>query len=389
MLELVGTILEDDVTAQPLWGELDFFWGHHWYWQGQRARSLDLLTRALERIPKAHHVARGEAELWWGLASQMSDQKEEAVRRLNKWLYDDQTPHPGRQTKLLGSLIFVYLLSAEFNDAALHSRQMHELANKHNNRYISAWASYLQGHIHYYWNDLETASRHFAKAVSNQYILHTAAALDSLVGLALTSQALGKPDNAEATVSLLLEFAQEKNYPTALTIARSCQARLALMQGDLESALHWLEMVELAPDPGVMFYWLEVPHITQCRILIAQESETSLDEAGEKLALYEKTNRAENNTRQLIDILLLQSLVYHKQSQSDKTLATLEGAMTLAEPGGFIRPFLDLGPEMAGLLVRLSQSGVAPTYIARILAAFPEQRMDEKHLQVAIVQIHP
>ena len=80
----------------------------------------------------------------------------------------------------------------------------------------------------------------------------------------------------------------------------------------------------------------------------------------------------QNNTRQLIDILLLQSLVYQKQSQSDKALATLAGAITLAEPGGFIRPFLDLGPEMAGLLVRLSQRGVAPAYIARILAAFPD-----------------
>ena len=157
------------MTAQPLWGEVDFFWGHHWYWQGQRTRSLDSLNRALERIPKAHHLARGEAELWWGLASQMSDQKEEAVRRLNRWLYDEQTPHPGRQTKLLGSLIFMFLLSAEFNDAAPLARQLHELATKHNNRYIRAWASYLQGHIHYYWNDLDTAARHFAKAVSDRY----------------------------------------------------------------------------------------------------------------------------------------------------------------------------------------------------------------------------
>ena len=350
LLELAGTILSDDAATQPLWGEIDYFWGYHWYWQGQRTRSLDSLNRALERIPKAHHQARGEAELWWGLASQICGQKEEAVRRLNRWLYDEQTPHPGRQTKLLGSLIFVYLLSAEFNDAALHSRQLHELGTKHNNRYIKAWTSYLQGLIHYYWNDLDGATRHFDMAVSDRYVLHTAAALESLVGLALTYQALEQPDSVDATVALLLEYVQVTNNPAYMTIARSCQARLSLMQGDLESAVHSLEMVELAPNPGVMFYWLEVPHITQCRILIAQGSEASLDEAGEKLAVYEKKNRAENNTRQLIDVLLLQSLNYQKQSLRDQALATLEGAITLAERGGFIRPFLDLGPEMAGLL---------------------------------------
>jgi len=79
----------------------------------------------------------------------------------------------------------------------------------------------------------------------------------------------------------------------------------------------------------------------------------------------------------LIDILLLQSLNYQKQSQSDKALASLERAITRAEPGGFIRPFLDLGPEMAELLARLSQKGVAPEYIARILLAFQDETKDE------------
>jgi LuxR family maltose regulon positive regulatory protein len=350
---------------------------------GQRTHSLDSLNRALERIPKEHYLARGEAEVFWSLASQMSGQKEDAVRRLNRWLYDEQTPHPGRHTKLLGTLIFLDILSGEFNDAAPRNIQLHELAFKHNNRYIRAWTSYLQGYIHYFWNDLDSASHHFTKAVNDRYILHTAGALDSLVGLTLASQAMGQTEHAEVMMSLLLEFAQEKNYPAAITVARSCQARLSLMQGDLESAVHSLETTDLTSDPSVMFFWLEVPHITQCRILIAEGSEVSLQQAGEKLAVYEKTNKVQNNTRQLIDILLLQSLVYQKQSKSDKALAALARVITLTEPGGFIRPFLDLGPEVAELLERLHKKGVAQAYIARILAAFPDYTKVEKHLQKA------
>jgi LuxR family maltose regulon positive regulatory protein len=278
----------------------------------------------------------------------MSDQKDEAIRRLNRWLYDEREPHPGRQTKLLGTLIFIYLLSGEFNDAAPLARRLYKLATKHKNRYIAAWTSYLQGHIHYYWNDLDTATLHFDKAVRDRYILHTAGALDSLVGLALTFQALGQPKRAEATALLLLEFAQEKDYPTAIIVARSCQARLSLMQGDLKSATHWMDMAHPEMEPGVMFFWLEDPHITQCRILIAQGSEAGLQEAGEKLAAFRKINKAQNNTHQMIDILLLQSLIYQKQSQSYKALATLVNAISLAEPGGIIRPFLDLGPERDG-----------------------------------------
>ena len=42
--------------------------------------------------------------------------------------------------------------------------------------------------------------------------------------------------------------------------------------------------------------------------------------------------------------------------------------MRLAEPGGYLRLFVELGPEMADLLAQLAARGVAPAYIDRILA---------------------
>ena len=377
LLESIETTLDDEAITQPLWGEVDFFWGHHWYWQGQSTRSLDLLRRALERIPKVHHLARGEAELFWGLASLMSGQKEEAVQKLNRWLYDDQAPHPGRQTKLLGSLIFIYLLSGELPEVAQLAQQAQDMAAKHNNTYIRAWASYLQAYTHYCWHDLENATHHFAAAVENRYILHTAAAVDSLAGLALTYQALGQPDRAKATMADLLEFSQDTNDPAYITIARSCQARLSLLQGRLASAVRWLQTADLSTDASVMFYWLEIPRLTRCRVLITQGTEASLQKAVDLLEDYRQEIEGQHNIRQLIDILLLQTLAYHKQAQFDEALDTLERAVTLAEPGGFIRPFVELGPSMAFLLNQLRSRGVAPDYIPQVLAAFTEETKDQ------------
>ena len=54
--------------------------------------------------------------------------------------------------------------------------------------------------------------------------------------------------------------------------------------------------------------------------------------------------------------------------------------MTLAQPGGFIRVFVDLGPNMAGLLGRLAArgaanvAGAARDYVEEILRAFAVQR---------------
>jgi LuxR family maltose regulon positive regulatory protein len=49
----------------------------------------------------------------------------------------------------------------------------------------------------------------------------------------------------------------------------------------------------------------------------------------------------------------------------------LERALTLAEPGGFIRIFVDEGPPMAHLLYEAVTRGIAPEHARRLLAAFP------------------
>jgi LuxR family maltose regulon positive regulatory protein len=77
-----------------------------------------------------------------------------------------------------------------------------------------------------------------------------------------------------------------------------------------------------------------------------------------------------HNTRFLIDVLALQSLLNDAQGDQAAALEKLERAIHLTEPGGWIRLFVDLGPRMAGLLQQLAQRQVAPSYLDQILVAF-------------------
>ncbi len=70
-------------------------------------------------------------------------------------------------------------------------------------------------------------------------MLETQAAIDALAGLALTQQLMQQPDNATEAMDRLLDFAREMNAPQYLNVAHSCRARLALLQGDLTSAVEW------------------------------------------------------------------------------------------------------------------------------------------------------
>ena len=374
ILDTVANLVGDEEDVQPILGEVDFFWGHHLYWQGQSKSSVKFLSCALERIPKSNYMARGETELLWSLAAQMSGLKKEAVQELNRWLNDEDHQHFGRLNNLLGALIFIHIISGDLKDAYQLIPQVQNLAVQHGNKSIETWTFYLYGLVYFFWNDMENAATHFAQAVDHRYLLHTRAAIDSLAGLALSQQALGKMDNARATMELLLKFAQETNNPSHLRVARSTLARLSHLKGDMTSAIRWLETADLPNEVGVMFYWLEVPHITQCRVLIAQGTPRNLQEAVEKLQYYRQANESQHNTCQLIHILALLAVAYDKQQKSSEAQTALRNAISLAEPGNWIRSFVELGEPMAKLLVDfIEQRGKGIGFPQTLLDAFPEE----------------
>ena len=69
----------------------------------------------------------------------------------------------------------------------------------------------------------------------------------------------------------------------------------------------------------------------------------------------------------MIEILVLQALAYQKRGDLRAALVPLERALTLAEPEGYVRVFVDEGPPMAELLQAAAERGIAPDYIQRHL----------------------
>jgi LuxR family maltose regulon positive regulatory protein len=73
----------------------------------------------------------------------------------------------------------------------------------------------------------------------------------------------------------------------------------------------------------------------------------------------------------------MRALALDAQGKSDAAQASLQHAVELAQPGGFIRAFADLGPPMQALLSRLAGNGFAVEAVRQILTAFPAPDPDE------------
>ena len=65
-------------------------------------------------------------------------------------------------------------------------------------------------------------------------------------------------------------------------------------------------------------------------------------------------------TGSVIEILVVQALVHQAGRDIPAALAALERALTLAEPEGYVRLFIDEGPAMVSLLRTAAKKGIAP-----------------------------
>ena len=79
-----------------------------------------------------------------------------------------------------------------------------------------------------------------------------------------------------------------------------------------------------------------------------------------------------------IEILVLQALAHQLQADTPAALVSLQRALKLAEPEGYMRIFLDEGTSMAQLIDEAAVQGFMPNYTARLLSAFEAEQQREK-----------
>lgn len=383
LLEQAEQLLED--SADPsLLGELDSFHGLFQFWQGDSRGSIRLLERALSQLPDSHAHVVSNTELMLALARHMEGQTELAIDRVNERIHAADPSEELFLSYLVGAIVYMRLLAGELREAKVQTVRMQGVASERvPNCY--AWVLYFQAYIEFHSHNPDRALELFAQAAHQRYFMDTPAVIDSLAGQAITEQLLGRSAAAMETCDRLRAATQELNTPDFLAIADSCQARLSLLQGDVERAVDWAQSVHAAPTVAQLFLWMEVPSITKARVLIAAGTERSLDEASELLADIRTLSRANHFTNAVIEVAVLQALAWKKRGHADEALEALEEAVELARPGGWVRPFVEAGPTMAEMLERLDEQEERAGFVKRVLTAFavsgapapPPDRLEE------------
>ena len=185
----------------------------------------------------------------------------------------------------------------------------------------------------------------------------------------------GNIDDAENVIRHLEKLSLQSYMPWFVTgLVQAWKARLMLIRDKLTAAMQWAETQNLdISEPITQLN--ESQYLVFARILLAQDK---VEEA--QLLLQRLSEEAESSGRisRLIEILILQALVFESEKEPEKALLVLKHAIELAEAGGYVRIFVDEGPRLARLLYLVANRKNAPAYTQRLLAAFPITKDNEK-----------
>jgi LuxR family maltose regulon positive regulatory protein len=175
-------------------------------------------------------------------------------------------------------------------------------------------------------------------------------------------------------------------FPLVRPVA-TWKTRVWVAQGRLDDALAWARERGLSAHDELS-YLREFEHLTLARVLLARSqanpAHPSLHEAIGLLDRLLQAAEAGARTESLIEVLVLRSRAFQLQEDLPGALASLSRALTLAEPEGYVRVFVDEGQAMAALLEAQSaaykaQSDPTQPYLEQLRAAFhqlPEAHID-------------
>jgi LuxR family maltose regulon positive regulatory protein len=209
-------------------------------------------------------------------------------------------------------------------------------------------------HIYYEWNDLEAAEQHGQQSAElSGHIGKSDEFIPCELFLARLKLARRDVAGAAAILAKVDQYMHQHNFIHRLPEVAAAQVLTLLHQGDLDAAAHLAQKHELP--------------ISQARVYLAQGYPSAALGVLEPLRQQAEAKGWEDER---LKVIILEAIAHHAHGEKDKAAQLMGDALALAEPGGFIRIFVDEGPPMAALLREAAKHGTVSNYVRQLLAAF-------------------
>jgi len=328
---------------------------------GDVSSTIRFARLGLDLLPGEDHFSRGQLSVILGLSCWASGDLEAASRALADFNADLQAMH--NVPDAIGTafvLADIRIAQGHLNEAASVLDQSLQFAMDQGGALPPAAADLYRGlyELSCERGDIESAERYLARGKE----LDRQGEVFGFRHRLCVAQAIMKRFQGDLDGALdLLHEAERLYIRIPLPVVRpipAMKARILVSQGKITEAMGWASERGLSVDDK-LDYMHEYEHITLARILLARYASDRDDSLGKAMRLLVRLLQAAEEGRRIgsmIEILMLQALARKAKGDIPSALVSLKKALSLAEPGGFIRIFVDEGSSLADLLVRMSTS---------------------------------
>jgi LuxR family transcriptional regulator, maltose regulon positive regulatory protein len=370
-----GMVVRDEAELRRLPGAIAMYRAALAQVRGDVAGMMAHARRVLDLVDEEDHLGRGAAAALLGLAYWADGDLDAAYR----WYADGMASleRAGHHADVVGGAITladIRIAQGRLHDAMRLYERALQLSASHDGPALRGAADVHVGLSDLFRerNDLESASRHLMASRElgdengmprNAYRWRVAAAR--------IRQAQGDLDGAielldEAEPLYVSDFAPDVRPVAAV------KARVRIAQARLSEAWSWVREHGLTAVDEAQ-YVHEFEQATLARLLLAQGTRDHADDRIDAaIDLTERLLAAAaggGRNGSAIDILVVQALALLAREDPAGALTSLERALELAEPEGYVRIFVDEGPPMAALLKRAAKQRRASRYVRRLLTA--------------------
>jgi LuxR family maltose regulon positive regulatory protein len=341
--------------------------------QGDMARAVASAHQSLEYLAEDDVLNRGTSLLVIGIAELLAGKANSAQRLImeSSALFEAARSIQGSLASM-GLLADVCFQQGELDQAAYYYQQVVEQAvGSEDMLDDQSSAAFGLSRIAYERNDLDSAEQQAARAFElGQYRHEERQQVHAALVLARVQHARGRTLQAQQRLQALTTTI---HLPVLLREVKTALAHLARASGDLEGVQSWLEGIAAQADDAL-------PSQQEEEVLLA--ARIYLDRGDPQKALdvlegWRKDAHAEGRLRSEIGILCLMALAAFAQQDAGRAEQWLTRALTLGQPRGFQRTFLDEGQAMAALLKAIGPNlnkRVLTAYAATLLRAFSSGR---------------
>jgi LuxR family maltose regulon positive regulatory protein len=334
------------------------------------ALAIEHGQRALEGIPAERWIERAIVLLFVGHAQLLLGNDSGAMQNLNVAITLNEIG--GSYSGYLSAVNYMsqlLVLQGRLQEAIGLNKQALHFVNQQPFKVLTGIERIGLGDLLREQNDLESAQRYIDEGI---YLAEQAGDFVFIRDgyLARARLCLARADPAGALQAIQrAESLVQRGYPAWDTmLVEAWKARALLAQGNPQAAAQWAQDVGSRVEDSVDYVKTFI-RLTLARICLAQGQ---LHEARRLLENMLSSSERAGRTGRVIEVLIIQALFFQAMGDEQQALNEISRALTLAEPQGYMRIFLDEGKSMAVLLQTLAsyRPVVRQPYLNRLNAAF-------------------